>query len=303
MTLPPLGVLLYDHSITLGMHSPQRASYIFIAFRYLSLILLFVVMIFELWDALPKAHASLEISCKFIWIMEYVALAIVIIIVNVLMSLRVYAIFRRDKRMLYVLLVYLVAAVTLALVDLVFSFWIGVSPVPPSEEIAVEDYKPGVAPRCPMPVPRTLTTNPRGWPSAQRLAILWGVVVGFDFTVFAMTVYKTFGAICEPHMPLTHILLRDGRRTTSMFNLASVVTYLAHYGGIFVSIGSSVSVVLVSRMMLHLREEASARSDSDNEGIRLATISWARTNLSRTQQGSATSASELLHDERTEERA
>ena len=65
----------------------------------------------------------------------------------------------------------------------------------------------------------------------------------------------------------------------------------------------SVSVVLVSRMMLHLREEASARSDSDNEGIRLATISWARTNLSRTQQGSATSASELLHDERTEERA
>ena len=38
------------------------------------------------------------------------------------MSLRVYAIFRRDKRMLYVLLVYLVAAVTLALVDLVFSF-------------------------------------------------------------------------------------------------------------------------------------------------------------------------------------
>ena len=31
---------------------------------------------------IPQAHASLEISCKFIWIMEYVALAIVIIIVN-----------------------------------------------------------------------------------------------------------------------------------------------------------------------------------------------------------------------------
>ncbi|KAL1672539.1 hypothetical protein EV122DRAFT_171045, partial [Schizophyllum commune] len=177
----------------------RRASYIFIAFQYLSLILIFAVMISGLWDAPPKVRPSVSLrACKFIWIMEYVALTIIVVVVNVLMSLRVYAIFARDKRVLCVLLVYLVAAITLAL-------WVAISPVPPSEENVVGNYAPGFAQRCPMLVPRTLYVFSYVW-----LAILWGVIMGFDLTVFAMTVYKTFGAICEPHMPLTHILLRDG---------------------------------------------------------------------------------------------
>ncbi|KAL1725528.1 hypothetical protein EV714DRAFT_277412 [Schizophyllum commune] len=117
--------------------------------------------------------------------------------------------------------------------------------------------------------------------SARKRATLWLVVMTYDVAVFAMTLYKTFGAIRDPHMPLTHLLLRDGALyfgTASLFTLANVVSHYKlgpYFGEIFIPIGLSVSVVLASRMLLNLREEALVCSNISEGDIHLSTISWA----------------------------
>ena len=53
----------------------------------------------------------------------------------------------------------------------------------------------------------------------------------YDFIVFAMTAYKTFGALREPHMPIMQLLLRDGEFEASAVTSGARALIFCSYAG------------------------------------------------------------------------
>ncbi|KAL1718358.1 hypothetical protein EV715DRAFT_291412 [Schizophyllum commune] len=243
-------ILIHDHIDTLPSEieyfwrrPKHRASYVFFLFRYLSLMLDVTLVPLALWDAPYEVR-----ECVHGWLFEYLAMTIIVIVVSVLMSLRVYAIFGRDRRILWGLVVYVAAG-------LGYSLWIAYSSVIVANEAGAHWISE--IPPCPLPVPQIIT---------RRIAVLWIIVMGYDLIVFSLTMCKTIGALRKPCMPLTHLLLRDGALyfgTASIFNFANVLFFFKlgpYFATAVVNIGVSVSAALASRMMLHLHEETYAHS-------------------------------------------
>ncbi|KAL1716162.1 hypothetical protein EV715DRAFT_293484 [Schizophyllum commune] len=181
----------------------------------------------------------------------------------VLIMQRVYAIFGKSKRVLYGLLFY--AAIGSAVI--LWAISTQKYNMSPSDEVL--HSVTGL--RCPVTVSGM---------NSIRLSAIWITVMVYDFIVFAMTAYKTFGALREPHMPIMQLLLRDGAiYFGSMFalNFANVLTYYVldpYLQGFLVPVVSCVSVAILSRMMLHLQETSANRSKQTTGGVELTTLPW-----------------------------
>ncbi|KAL1698573.1 hypothetical protein EV121DRAFT_265902 [Schizophyllum commune] len=246
MHLTSMAILVYDHILTLAMEieyvwlrPKKRASHVFFVFRYTALIVTVLATVLGLWTAPLK-------TCRAIRNFRFAAFTTMAVVVAILIMQRVYAIFGKSKRVLYGLLFY--AAVGSAVI-----LW----------AISTQKYN--------------MSPSDEVLHSVTGLSAIWITVMVYDFIVFAMTAYKTFGALREPHMPIMQLLLRDGAiYFGSMFalNFANVLTYYPYLQGFLVPVVSCVSVAILSRMMLHLQETSANRSKQTTGGVELTTLPW-----------------------------
>ncbi|KAI4524948.1 hypothetical protein K525DRAFT_262005, partial [Schizophyllum commune Loenen D] len=263
--LAAMAILVYDHIITLAMEveyvwlrPKNRASHVFFVFRYTALIVTVLATVLGLWTAPLK-------TCRAIRNFRFAAFTTMAVVVAILIMQRVYAIFGKSKRVLYGLLFY--AAVGSAVI--LWAISTQKYNMSPTDEVL--HSVTGL--RCPVTVSgMNGTDKPR-----TGLSAIWITVMVYDFIVFAMTAYKTFGALREPHMPIMQLLLRDGAiYFGSMFalNFANVLTYYPYLQGFLVPVVSCVSVAILSRMMLHLQETSANRSKQTTGGVELTTLPW-----------------------------
>ncbi|KAE9403066.1 hypothetical protein BT96DRAFT_503298 [Gymnopus androsaceus JB14] len=97
---------------------------------------------------------------------------------------------------------------------------------------------------------------------SDRLAIPWGGLIVFDFTVFAFTLYKALSINYEHPVRLMTVLLRDGTMYfIALFasNLANVLMLIyapALLKDSILLVTNILSSILIARLMLNLRAEA-----------------------------------------------
>ncbi|KAL6306030.1 hypothetical protein BKA93DRAFT_730040 [Sparassis latifolia] len=183
-------------------------------------------------------------------------LAQVIVCINLL--LRTYALYRRDKRVLALIL-----ATGLTLLGL--SCW---AVIGPQEDIDLNGGCHTAAPRV----------------TAIRTAVAWEALFIYDILIFSLTVFKTFkersrNVVTVGKFDVVSLIFRDAFtvfiacRIMASVNLANVVTfYLSHrplflqplLRGVLSTFASSVSVTMMTRLMLNLHEGIYAPSTTLN---------------------------------------
>ncbi|KAL1663015.1 hypothetical protein GGF50DRAFT_116429 [Schizophyllum commune] len=255
MDLIGVSLLLYDHAITLASeveqlwrHTRRRRSHTFFAFRYASLILIVATTALNFFDLPSEIVNYVDSAC----------VAAIQIAVSALMIKRVYAIYGRDKRVLYGLVVYLVVGIAI-------SGW-----AVAHQDSAVPDAD---KPRNGSGMSCLVLYVPVA--SARWMSAVWIILMVFDLMIFLLTVYKTMEAFRQPEMALSYVLLRDACMYFGLMvllNVANVITYYTtgpYLRGCLGTVANSLSVTLLSRMMLNLYKEAYLRTEST---IRLTTM-------------------------------
>lgn len=94
---------------------------------------------------------------------------------------------------------------------------------------------------------------------SYRFAELWGGMVLFDTTIFALTVYKSVQFGYRGHRSIVDVLLRDGAiyfgviSTTGLCNVLTFIFGTQFSRGILTEITNILSSVTATRLMLNVR--------------------------------------------------
>ncbi|KAF8198553.1 hypothetical protein BJ912DRAFT_1039409 [Pholiota molesta] len=194
---------------------------------------------------------------------QFLAIAIQVIVASMLV-MRMYALYERSRRVLalYLVVCTIVVAIGLsAIIDLrcalavflLFSFF---------SDWAVIGGKSQKSREVLLPVGcgAHLTHY-----QAIRLGAAWAGMLAFDSLVFGMTLYKSLTLARTPGVDLLTILLRDGAVYFAVMmaaNLGNILTFV--FGGTFTrgvatTFCNVISSVMISRLMLNLRDPALVR--------------------------------------------
>ncbi|KAE9404335.1 hypothetical protein BT96DRAFT_989399 [Gymnopus androsaceus JB14] len=206
--------LCYDHFLTfdtevrlLWKRPNTRSSYLFFLNRYFSFfgnigLLLSVFFSTELFHALVG------------------------IIVAILLTLRIYALYECDKRVLIILSVFLVGGIGLAIVT----------------DLLAHSTK------LPSSIPSAGCHDFLNLKNAALVAVGWEALFFYDLLLFGMTILKAYQA-------------HSGSEQSITVNFLNVITFYVTGNSLlraaFSPIASCMSVTLMSRLMLHLHEIAS----------------------------------------------
>ncbi|KAI5888139.1 uncharacterized protein SCHCODRAFT_02601797 [Schizophyllum commune H4-8] len=250
-------VLFYDHAITfvpeitrIWCRPKTRGSYLFLLNRYFGFFGGVTVTVLN-FCAMPRE------TCQSVNLFREIYIVVTQIIVSMLMLIRVYAVFSRDRRILVGLLSY--AAVGVALAG-----WALFGQTSTAEPAVV---------KC-------LVYTPEA--DAYRLSVIWLTMLAYDLIVFVLTAGKTARAVRQPRAPpLISILLRDGALYFGVLLISNVANVLTYYmagpylKGTLATAVSSLSITLLSRMMLNLHGEAVVGIFSTvDEMTRFTTVAW-----------------------------
>ncbi|GLB40565.1 hypothetical protein LshimejAT787_0804360 [Lyophyllum shimeji] len=250
-------ILYYDYALTFSMEverfwctrSLSWASAFFYLNRYLVLFGHIPVMVQYYWDTqrsdsekLPgrittELNSITPFRCSALSLShQYFAVAIQVI-VGILLIMRTYALYGRKTWVLLCLC-------TCALAVIVYGAWSVIS---------------GHRSKGPSIFPKVGCVPPTNDFAAKRLATAWIGNLVFDFLIFSMTVYKSFGRDRRGR-PLLNILIRDGAVYFAIMVIAGLANILSFYlspeyeRGFFTTFANIVSSTMMSRLMLNLRD-------------------------------------------------
>ncbi|KAL1672534.1 hypothetical protein EV122DRAFT_294803 [Schizophyllum commune] len=231
-----------------------RGSYLFLLNRYFGFFGGVTVTVLN-FCAMPKE------TCQSVNLFREIYIVVTQIIVSMLMLIRVYAVFSRDRRVLAGLLSY--AAVGIALAG-----WALFGQSSAAEPAVVKCLV--YTPEADQPSSLLSTVLLKG------LSVIWLTMLAYDLIVFVLTAGKTAWAVRQPRAPpLISILLRDGTSVLLVSNLANILTYYPYLKGTLATAVSSLSITLLSRMMLNLHGEAAVGIFSTaDETTRFTTVAW-----------------------------
>ncbi|KAJ3828221.1 hypothetical protein F5880DRAFT_1531801 [Lentinula raphanica] len=237
-------LLFWDHLLTLKTEltyiwkkSFNLSGYLFLIQRYFNP----VAMIFTL----TTVFDNLPVSCTVLSNIRQGILIIAQLIVTLIMTLRIHALYGCNKRILYSLLTTI--AILLSIVFVV------------TYTVHLSSQKSLSSSGCSTQFDSS---------NASRAAIAWWMIFIYDVLLFGLAVRNAFTTRQELHMirhlkfhaSLRVILLRDGAMyfgVMTLVNLANILTYYlledCMRGGL-APFTSSSSVTLVSRMMLNLHQ-------------------------------------------------
>lgn len=236
-------ILYYDYALTLSSEvdrfwsskSLTWASSFFYINRYLSLFGHIPIIVQDFWDfRLPKAR---EICFSFATFHEYFAVAVQLV-VGILLTMRIHALYERDVRVLL-----FICACGLAVI--VFGTW---------SVVAGRGSKDHVKPLSVSCMPPTDSAD------AKRFAAAWTGVLLFDSLIFSMTVHKSFRQSRQGDRPLLNILLRDGAIYFGIMAIAGLANIISlhlspeYERGFTTTFANIISSTMISRLMLNLRD-------------------------------------------------
>ncbi|KIK55751.1 hypothetical protein GYMLUDRAFT_47529, partial [Collybiopsis luxurians FD-317 M1] len=255
-------LLYWDHLLTLTdeiqymWKRPVRTSTVLFFFsRYLAVAENIVVAIYFFSD-LPES------SCQRFEIFHQLLLIATLILVGLLLTIRVYALYHCSKHVLAVLLS--IASILTALSIFSTSF---------RQKQLKETFgcHPGLS-----------------FITSVQFAVTWEAMFLYDVVLFAMTLHRAYKTRHELHelrqlrISLFVIILRDGSLyfgVTAFVNAINISTFyypLPYVRGTLSTLVTSVSVTAMSRLILHLHEIA----DSGLYTSHLTTIQFGTNKLS-----------------------
>ncbi|ESK82162.1 hypothetical protein Moror_14478 [Moniliophthora roreri MCA 2997] len=259
-SLCAITLLYWDHILTLPIEIKYLwkrprfiSSYLFFIHRYFSAFAN-IVVIFSLFSSRTFLESP---SCKPLEQVREGVLVVAQVIVLLIMTLRIYALYGCSKRLLRILLGVLVILLSAAAFATFYD--------PGGEELEPV--------RC---------HTQRDFQRSIQTAGAWEVLFVYDTLIFLLACYKAYQTrkefeMFKARLPLTNIVIRDGALyfwAMSMANLANILTFYVSFtemririltfysdaypqpfmrGGL-ASMASSISVTLVSRLMLNLHE-------------------------------------------------
>ncbi|KAI3601134.1 hypothetical protein WG66_001637 [Moniliophthora roreri] len=257
-SLCAITLLYWDHILTLPIEIKYLwkrprfiSSYLFFIHRYFSAFAN-IVVIFSLFSSRTFLESP---SCKPLEQVREGVLVVAQVIVLLIMTLRIYALYGCSKRLLRILLGVLVILLSAAAFATFYD--------PGGEElepVRCHTQRPYVCPRyLYLAIIALKAVDP------TETAGAWEVLFVYDTLIFLLACYKAYQTrkefeMFKARLPLTNIVIRDGALyfwAMSMANLANILTfYLAgpFMRGGLASMASSISVTLVSRLMLNLHE-------------------------------------------------
>lgn len=223
------------------------ASGLFYLNRYLALFGHIPVMVQYYWDL---RHSNTKEICRALSSFhQHFALAIQVI-VGILLILRTYALYERNK---WVLL----CVCTCALAAIVFGAW----------SVAI-----GRSSKENSSYPKVGCLPPTNSSEAKRLAAAWTGNLMFDVLIFSMTVYKS-SIPGRGDRPLLNTLLRDGAVYFAVMVLAGLANILSFHlspeyeRGFITTFANIISSTMISRLMLNLRDPKLSPAYSEAQPI------------------------------------
>ncbi|KAJ6613172.1 hypothetical protein B0H10DRAFT_2049797 [Mycena sp. CBHHK59/15] len=230
--------LYWDHLLTFGdevrflwRKAKSRSTYYFFLNRYLACFSYIVITVFQ--------FTSVSISvCKHVNLFRQVILVLNQVTICVLLTVRIYALYGRDKRVY----IYLLGT---GIVLLVVSVWAisGKGGVPQPDAVGCH----------------IATSKEVG----IRQAVPWEALLLYDILIFVALFSKSYKTVQESGMmwasiPILSLLMRDGAIyfiSMALVNFANILTYYMAdplLRGCLATFAGSLSVTMMSRLMLNL---------------------------------------------------
>ncbi|KAJ6529152.1 hypothetical protein DFH09DRAFT_155827 [Mycena vulgaris] len=254
----PFAILLYDYALTFEQEvtrywgaSLTWGTLLFYVNRYSALfgtIPVFVEYLLTTTDPNNKVCAGLQAYHRYFALLSQVLAATILIT-------RTYALYERDTRILVFMITVTVGAVVSALVMLLVGS--GPDSLPP----LLKSFG------CP-----SATTH---W-STRRQAAAWSGMLVFDVMIFFLTVYKSLKYGTRGGS-LLGLLFRDGALYFGIMiasNACNIGTYTMGgplMSGSATSLTNTLSSVMISRLMLNLRDPNIRLLPQRNRNMRLST--------------------------------
>ncbi|KAJ7431241.1 hypothetical protein B0H11DRAFT_2131528 [Mycena galericulata] len=95
------------------------------------------------------------------------------------------------------------------------------------------------------------------------LIIAWASLGGFDCMIFFLTLYRALSQWHVTGLKLITVLLRDGTFikffVMAISNLSNILTFVGHTRGVATTFTNIISSIMISRLMLNLRDPALSR--------------------------------------------
>ncbi|KAF9040757.1 hypothetical protein BJ165DRAFT_1596203 [Panaeolus papilionaceus] len=249
-------MLVYDHMLTFSdevdriwKQKISGASILFLINRYITPLQVIVIM-----DAFDDPSWTRAVCDRFV-VFEGASTAGLVAVCELIMILRVYALYERSNVLLALLLV-------LWTLQLVFSMV-------------------GVFTGQPVPLPPSVTgcilTSRSLW-----FSFLWSTPLVTDFIIFFLTIWRTRRYIRGTNLkslPTIHVLVRDGALyffAIFSANLMNTLIYFAVPQEDLKAIGATfsklITSVMISRLVLNLRSLSSEAQDQDTIVTALGTF-------------------------------
>ncbi|KAL1748390.1 hypothetical protein HDZ31DRAFT_29709 [Schizophyllum fasciatum] len=185
-------------------------------------------------SALRPLRLNIPPSCSIYSTFHSTVIVVNQIGVCILLTMRVYALYRRSKRVLAFMLA--IAAGLLAV-----SAW------------AVSEQDTWQAPE--VPYCHMLATKG----SMIRLAAAWEGLLAYDCAMLGLTVYQSCRSLSGPvPEPLLQVILRDGAWAViwvmGLCNLGNIMTFYEYLKGCLSTFSSCVSMSVLTHLVIHLHE-------------------------------------------------
>ncbi|KAJ7429734.1 hypothetical protein B0H11DRAFT_2141412 [Mycena galericulata] len=93
------------------------------------------------------------------------------------------------------------------------------------------------------------------------LVIAWASLGGFDCMIFFLTLYRALSQWHFTGLKLITVLLRDGTfiNVMAISNLSNILTFVGHTRGVATTFTNIISSIMISRLMLNLRDPSLSR--------------------------------------------
>ncbi|KAJ8074947.1 hypothetical protein PM082_019274 [Marasmius tenuissimus] len=241
-----LSLVVFDHLCTLDVElrclwkGPlNRSRYLFFTHRYSNLLSIIPALI----SMFPMGSTVILDHCRLLGLIREASLMVSQLIISVIISLRMYALYARNKRLLYIM-------ASLIIGILGFCIYLAFGGRDDDQTASSVD---GV---CQIQLTPKL---------AYREALGWTAVFAYDTFIFVLVVVKALKTrrqlrLLRQRTSILAVLLRDGAKYFGFMLIAHVVNILTFLladgcmrGGI-APITWGVSVALTSRFMLNLHE-------------------------------------------------
>ncbi|KAI0696398.1 hypothetical protein C8T65DRAFT_583479, partial [Cerioporus squamosus] len=237
-------VLYYDFLLTFPLEVERYwiavgrswVSFFFFVNRYMG-VLCHLPVIYEFFGTMPEEVRRCCIRCRTLQLYHQLLAAVTQLVVGTLLMLRTYALYNRNRRVVYLLS-------TICATGGAVSVW----------AILSVRGSPSPSPNVSMWVGCDLRISQK---QGYYLAAAWSSILAFDTTVFVLTLRQALHVGRTWSHSLFHIILRDGQ-CYSFFVLAicylsNILTYVPKHKGILTTLTNVLSTTLVTRMMLNIR--------------------------------------------------